>query len=78
MRDRSESGHREKNPRISGSICDALMAQSPGRLDAFEINRNLIGRGVSATDEEAGQAVAFAFRELKLVVEPGGASRLPR
>lgn len=69
------SGQRERNPRMSGSICDALMAQSPGRL-TFEINRNLIGQGVSATDEEAGQAVAFAFRELKLVVEPGGAVAL--
>ena len=43
---------------------------------AGEINRNLIGHGVSATDEEAGKAVAFAFRELKLVVEPGGAVAL--
>jgi threonine dehydratase len=28
---------------------------------------------VAATDEEVGRAVAYAFRELKLVVEPGGA-----
>ena len=70
-----KSGHRERNERVSGSICDALMAQSPGKL-TFEINRNLVGHGVSATDEEAGQAVAFAFRELKLVVEPGGAVAL--
>src|SRR4029079_17514324 len=69
------SGQREKNPRVSGSICDALMAQSPGKL-TFEINRALIGDGVSATDEEAGHAVAFAFHELKLVVEPGGAVAL--
>jgi threonine dehydratase len=69
------SGQRERNPRISGSICDALMAQSPGKL-TFEINRALIGDGVSATDEEAGRAVAFAFHELKLVVEPGGAVAL--
>jgi threonine dehydratase len=66
------SGRREHNTRISGSICDALMANAPGRL-TFEINRTLVGRGVSATDEEAGRAVAFAFNELKLVVEPGGA-----
>jgi threonine dehydratase len=32
-----------------------------------------VGEGVSASDEEVGRAVAFAFRELKLVVEPGGA-----
>jgi threonine dehydratase len=69
------SGHRERNARISGSICDALMAQSPGQL-TFEINRNLIGAGVAASDEEAGRAVAFAFHELKLVVEPGGAIAL--
>jgi threonine dehydratase len=51
------------------------MAQSPGEL-TFEINRELVGDGVTATDEEAGRAVAFAFRELKLVVEPGGAVAL--
>jgi threonine dehydratase len=66
------SGRREHNARLSGSICDALMSNTPGEL-TFEINRALIGEGVAASDEEAGRAVAFAFRELKLVVEPGGA-----
>jgi threonine dehydratase len=66
------SGKREKNDAVTGTICDALMAQSPGRI-TFEINRALVGAGVSASDEEVGRAVAFAFRELKLVVEPGGA-----
>jgi threonine dehydratase len=66
------SGKRESNPAITGTICDALMAQSPGKL-TFEINRALVGDGVSASDEEVARAVAFAFRELKLVVEPGGA-----
>jgi len=66
------SGHREGNPRLSGSICDALMSQTPGEL-TFEINRALIGEGITATDAEVARAVAFAFRELKLVVEPGGA-----
>ncbi len=69
------TGRREHNSKISGSICDALMAQSPGEL-TFEINRTLVGEGVTATDEEAGRAVAFAFHELKLVVEPGGAVAL--
>ena len=69
------TGRREHNSKISGSICDALMAQSPGEL-TFEINRALVGEGVTATDEEAGRAVAFAFHELKLVVEPGGAVAL--
>jgi threonine dehydratase len=32
-----------------------------------------VSEGVTASDEEVARAVAFAFRELKLVVEPGGA-----
>ncbi len=66
------SGKREANARLSGTICDALMTQTPGAI-TWEINRKLIGKGVTASDEEVGRAVAFAFRELKLVVEPGGA-----
>jgi threonine dehydratase len=66
------SGKRETNPRMSGTICDALMTATPGAI-TFEINRRLVGEGVTASDEEVGSAVAFAFRELKLVVEPGGA-----
>jgi threonine dehydratase len=66
------SGRREKNARMSGTICDALMTNTPGAI-TFEINRKLVGEGVTASDAEVGRAVAFAFRELKLVVEPGGA-----
>jgi threonine dehydratase len=66
------SGKHEHNARMSGTICDALMSNTPGNI-TFAINRTLIGEGVTANDEEVGRAVAFAFRELKLVVEPGGA-----
>jgi threonine dehydratase len=66
------SGKREKNERITGSICDALLMADPGRL-TFEITRRLAGEGVAASDEEVLAAMAFAFREFKLVVEPGGA-----
>lgn len=69
------SGKREANAAMTGSICDALMAQMPGTL-TFEITRTLIGNGVAASDDEVAAAVAFAFRELKLVVEPGGAVAL--
>ena len=48
------------------------MSNTPGKI-TFAINRELIGEGIAATDEEVARAVAFAFRELKLVVEPGGA-----
>ena len=67
-----QSGTRQKNTRTSGTICDALMAQSPGEM-TFSIMSRLVGQGVSATDAEVAKAVAFAFHELKLVVEPGGA-----
>jgi threonine dehydratase len=67
-----KSGKRETNPRMSGTICDALMTSTPGVI-TWEVNRKLVGEGVSASDAEVGRAVAFAFRELKLVVEPGGA-----
>jgi len=67
-----KTGQREVNAAITGSICDALLARMPGEI-TFAINRTLVGEGVSASDEEVAAAVAFAFRELKLVVEPGGA-----
>ena len=66
------SGNREHNERLSGSICDALMSNTPGEL-TFPITRKLIGQGLAVTDAEVGRAVRYAFEELKLVVEPGGA-----
>jgi threonine dehydratase len=70
-----KSGRRETNPSLTGTICDALMARTPGAM-TFAINSKLVGEGVSASDEEVTAAVAFAFHELKLVVEPGGAVAL--
>ena len=67
-----KSGKRESNPRMSGSICDALLSSTPGEL-TFPITRDLIGQGLVATDDEVRRAVRYAFEELKLVVEPGGA-----
>ncbi|MEN3350016.1 MAG: threonine dehydratase [Bradyrhizobium sp.] len=67
-----KAGHREAHPVAARTICDALMAMMPGEL-TFAINSKLLANGVAASDEEVGAAVAFAYRELKLVVEPGGA-----
>lgn len=69
------AGHREPHRAIGRTICDALMASIPGEL-TFAINNGLGAHGVTTTDAEVGAAVAFAFRELKLVVEPGGAVAL--
>ena len=70
-----KSRRRERNVALTGTICDALMAQTPGEL-TFAINRTLVSEGVAVSDQEVAAAVAFAFRELKLVVEPGGAVAL--
>jgi threonine dehydratase len=69
------SGKPERNERLSGSICDALMAESPGQL-TLAIGKALMAGGVAVTDAEAAAAMRFAFEELKLVVEPGGAAGL--
>lgn len=69
------SGTREGNPRAGGSICDALLSPMPGELN-FQINRPRLGEGFVVSDAEALAAVAFAYKELKLVVEPGGAVAL--
>jgi threonine dehydratase len=69
------SGRRERNVARTGTICDALMSQTPGEL-TFEVNRTLVTDGITATEAEVARAVAFAFHELKLVVEPGGAVAL--
>jgi threonine dehydratase len=69
------SGKRERNTALSGSICDALLTPTPGEL-TFPITSKLAGEAATVTDDEARAAMAFAFRELKLVVEPGGAVAL--
>jgi threonine dehydratase len=69
------AGTREAHHAEGHTICDALMAKIPGAI-TFAINQQLLSQGVTASDAEVGTAVAFAFRELKLVVEPGGAVAL--
>ena len=66
------AGKREPHRAEGRTICDALMASIPGEI-TFAINSRLLSQGLTASDAEVGTAVGFAFRELKLVVEPGGA-----
>lgn len=68
-------GARVSNAPGANSICDALLAATPGDI-TFPINRRLLRGGLVASDEEALRAMAVAFRDLKLVVEPGGAVAL--
>src|SRR3954452_15288087 len=66
------AGKSEPHRAEGRTICDALMDSIPGEI-TFAINSRLLTEGFPATDAEVGAAVGFAFRELKLVVEPRGA-----
>jgi len=69
------SGRRETNTRKSGSVCDALLSESPGVL-TFAINQPRLKGVAVISDEEALAAVRFGFEHLKIVLEPGGAAAL--
>lgn len=57
------------------SICDALLVATPGKLTWPICAKHLAG-GLTVNDAEVAIAMQFAFRDLKLVVEPGGAVAL--
>jgi threonine dehydratase len=69
------AGRREANAPGTRSICDALLAPTPGVL-TFEINRRLLAGGLAVSDAAVKDAIVYAARTLKLVVEPGGAVAL--
>ena len=68
-------GERVANPKSARSICDALLTEMPGEM-TFAINRELATGVLTVSDAEVEDAMRFAFRHLKLVVEPGGAVAL--
>ncbi len=70
-----EAGARTAAPGGRHSIADALMAPMPGAI-VFDLAKDLLAPGFVVSDAELERAVAFAARDLKLVVEPGGAAAL--
>jgi threonine dehydratase len=66
-----QSGQRERVDPSARTICDALMPSTPGEI-TWPILRERLAGGLSVSDDDALDAIAFAWRELKLVVEPGG------
>ena len=70
-----KAGERVANAPGPQSICDALMVDMPGAL-TFPILQALKAGAAAVSDDEALRAMAHAFYELKLVVEPGGAAGL--
>jgi len=70
-----KSGQIERNSQTSGSICDAILTEFPGKI-TFPILQRLCGAGLVVTEDEVLHAMALAFLRLKIVLEPGGAVSL--
>jgi len=68
-------GERVSNRSDVRSICDALLTEMPGQI-TFDIMREHVSSSVTVSDAEVREAMRFAFRNLKMVVEPGGAAGL--
>lgn len=66
------AGARVTNGARTGTICDALTARTPAAM-TYAINLACGVRGLVVNDDQVLAAMAFAFRHLKLVLEPGGA-----
>ena len=69
------AGAIQRNNRMTGSICDAIVTPQPGDL-TWPIIRRLCGPGKVVTEEQALRAMALAHDRLKIVIEPGGAVAL--
>ena len=69
------SGRPERNARLGGSICDALLSPEPGVITLAACLEHAV-TGIAVAEGDVRGAVAYAFGQLKLVVEPGGAIAL--
>lgn len=69
------AGSPQRNARMEGSLCDAIVTPEPGKI-TFPILQRLAGPGLVVSDDQALQAMALAWQRLKIVLEPGGAVAL--
>jgi threonine dehydratase len=69
------AGERVANDPAARTICDALLAPTPGVL-TFALARRHLAGSLVVSDEEVERAMAAAFLHLKLVAEPSGAAAL--
>jgi threonine dehydratase len=70
-----EAGSRQHVDDPAPSVCDALLAYTPGEL-TFAVNRERVTGGYAVSERDVGEAMALAHRYLKIVLEPGGAAAL--
>ena len=68
-------GERVSNPDDAVSMCDALLAPTPGAV-TFPINRQLLAGAYAVTESDIARAMRIGFEVAKLVIEPGGAVAL--
>ena len=66
------AGKRVSNPIGLRTICDSIMTPTPNE-HTFEINRELLAGGLTASDNDVRTAMRFAFDTFKIVIEPGAA-----
>ena len=66
------AGRRIKILGNTPTMCDALMATTPGEL-TWSVNQKTVDDFLVVSEDSVAFAVAFAFRHLKQVIEPGGA-----
>lgn len=69
------AGERRMLQTQPSTICDALRAPTPGAI-TFAINRRRLAGVVTVDDSQVLRAMAVAARDLKVVIEPSGATGL--
>jgi threonine dehydratase len=69
------SGAIQRNDPGIRSICEGLLTEQMGELP-FAIAKTRFERAVAISDDAARRAMKFAYRHLKLVLEPSGAAPL--
>lgn len=70
-----ETGERHTADVKARTICDAIATPTPGRL-TLPILQQTVKGGVAVSEDDVIEAIIFAYKHLKLVVEPGGAVAL--
>lgn len=70
-----DKGERVANNPNNRSICDAIVTAMPGEM-TFPINQDHVTDGLVVSDNDALDAIAIAYKHLKIIIEPGGAVAL--
>jgi len=69
------AGTRQHNASMANAFCDALLTSTPGKM-TWALNGATLNGGYAVSDDQVRAAMTWAFENLKIVVEPGGAAAL--